>query len=623
MTRYGVILRSPWGDVRIPSDFRHMIEVKQYLIERLVDAVRTACGVEVTLAKSDLGVPPSSELGDFTFTTFPLAKQCSKSPQMIAGAVAAALSGDDTIVRADAVGPYVNLMLTDTTRGNYITDVTARLAKSAKKEKDATLIEYFHANTHKAVHIGHVRNITMGEAIARLLEWSGKNVVRMNYQGDIGPHVAKCLWGFMRLCGGGEGDPRGMSDAGIPDELARLASDVRCRRAGEGQGAWLSRVYSAAHHASEHSKEIAAEIADINKRLYDGDPELVKMWELTRAWCLDDFNRMYQEFGVKFERLYFESEVEKRGLELVRELVKKGVAKESQGALIMDFSDTDLGVLVLVTGAGTALYGAKEVALAELKTKEYKNIAKSLHLVGEEQTLYFKQILETLKRMQSPLADKSEHIVYGLVRLPEGKMSSREGMVVLYDDLLNELVYLSREETKSRHVEWDEKQIDAVARAIALAAIKFEMLKADGRKTIIFDSKRAIDLQGDTGPYLLYTFARINSILRKRVTSPPLEGGDTEGVWPLLTTPEERAVLSLLMRTQDVVSQAASEYRPSLVLHHLLDLVKTFNTFYHEHRVLEAETAELRDARLILITIVRDQLNACMGFLGIATLDEM
>lgn len=611
-----------------------MDTVKKHVVGRFADAVRIACGVEVSHDQVKLEIPPSSDLGDFAIATFSLAKVCAKSPQMIAGGVAAALSGDDVIASAVAVGPYINVALTDASRGLAIGAVQEFLSKPTKREKDTTLIEYFHANTHKAVHIGHVRNFTMGEAIARLLEWSGKNVVRVNYQGDIGPHVAKCIWGFMRLCGGGEGDPRGMSDAGIPDELARLASDVRCRRAGEGQGAWLSRVYSAAHHASEHSEEIAAEIKDINKKLYDGDPELVKVWKLTREWCLADFERMYQEFGVKFDRLYFESEVEKRGLELVRELVKKGVAKESQGALIMDFSDTDLGVLVLVTGVGIALYGAKEVALAELKTKEYKNIAKSLHLVGEEQTLYFKQILETLKRMQSPLAHKSEHIVYGLVRLPEGKMSSREGTVVLYDDLFNELVHLSREETHSRHTEWDEKRVDTVARAIALAAIKFEMLKADGRKTIIFDTKRAIDLHGDTGPYLLYTFARINSILRRvkespprsewERTSPPLSKGGRGGVnWSLINTSEERAVLSLLMRTGDVVSQAAVEYRPSLLLHHLLDLVKTFNTFYHEHRVLEAETPALRDARLMLVRTVGEQLTVGLGFLGISTLDEM
>ncbi|MDO8435667.1 MAG: arginine--tRNA ligase [bacterium] len=594
-----------------------MDSVKKDVTERFADAVRTACGVEVSLDTIKLETPPTSDLGDFAIATFFLAKECAKSPQMIAGGITAALVSDDSIASASAVGPYVNITLTDAARGQLITAVQEYLSNPASQEKGTTLIEYFHANTHKAVHIGHVRNITMGEAIARLLEWSGKNVVRVNYQGDIGPHVAKCIWGFMRLCGGGDGDPRGMSDAGISDELAHLMSDVRCRRAGEGQGAWLSRVYSAAHHASEQSEEIAAEIKDLNKKLYDGDPDLMKVWKLTRQWCLDDFDRMYKEFGLKFDRLYFESEVEKRGLELVHELVKTGVAKESQGALIMDFSDTDLGVLVLVTGAGTALYGAKEVALAELKTKEYKNITKSFHLVGEEQTLYFRQIIETLKRMNAPLAEKSEHIVYGLVRLPEGKMSSREGTVILYEDLLNELMQLSREETGSRHADWNEEQVDATARAISLAAIKFEMLKADGKKTIIFDTKRAIDLHGDTGPYLLYTFARMNSILRKAKT----ESKKCE--WSLLNSPDERAVLSLLMRTGDFVSQAASEYRPSLVLHHLLDLAKTFNTFYHEHRVLEAETPALRDARLMLVKTVGEQLRLGLGFLGIATLDEM
>ena len=241
--------------------------LKNHLIKQFANAVRTACGVEVSHDQVKLETPPSSDLGDFAIAAFPFAKECGKSPQMIAGGIAAALASDDVVGTASAVGPYVNVTLTDAARGQLIGAVQDFLSKPAKREKGATLIEYFHANTHKAVHIGHVRNITMGEAIARLLEWSGKNVVRVNYQGDIGPHVAKCIWGFMRLCGGGEGDPRGMSDAGIPDELARLASDVRCRRAGEGQGAWLSRVYTAAHHASEHRKEIAAEIQDINKKL--------------------------------------------------------------------------------------------------------------------------------------------------------------------------------------------------------------------------------------------------------------------------------------------------------------------------------------------------------------------
>src|SRR3989338_2170318 len=254
------------------------------------------------------------------------------------------------------------------------------------------MVEYFHANTHKGVYIGHVRNICLGESLCRMLEFSGSKVVRVNYQGDIGPHVAKCLWGILNL----------KEKVGVPPQQNRLR--------------WLGNVYVEANKLIEGNEQLEAETKQLLLRIYSGDKELNKLWKETRQWCLDEFNDMYRDFGVNYNEFYFESEVEFEARKISQQLLKDGVAKESDGAIIMDLKPYMLGVFILLTKDGTALYSSKDIALARKKISKYK-LDRFVHVVGREQELHFKQLFKTLELIGSKekeFAAKTYHLIYRL-----------------------------------------------------------------------------------------------------------------------------------------------------------------------------------------------------------------
>lgn len=565
-----------------------MDRIFEYLTHRL-----STLGVAPELI--DFEPTPRPELGDIAVPCFLFAKEMKRPPAEIARGLAAGFTPDDILTHVEAIGPYLNFTLAPAVwNAAAIKGVRSGVTR---KRGDQIIVEFFHANTHKAVHIGHLRNLCLGSAIANLLEADGYEVVRVNYQGDIGPHVAKCLWALQKS---GQKQP----PFGLPPSL------------------WLAQLYVEGHRQFEDDPKVAAEIREVNKKIYAGDPVLRRLWEETRAWCLEDFEILYHRFGVRFDRLYFESEVEERAQSLARELLERGVLCESQGAIIADLTDAGLDVLVIITGDGTPLYGAKDLALAELKTREYPKAHRSLHVVGHEQEFYFKQLLEIFKRGKFTLGDKSEHLVYALVRLPEGKMSSRGGTVVTYYDVWEKLFERALAEVEVRHggrnePVWDEKKRLHTAERIALAALRIGMLRSESNREIVFDWDEAMRLEGDTGPYLLYTYARIQSIFRKAGERDPRAN------LALLTSPEECLVIRSLAAFPRAISVATTARKPNLLVTALFDVAHAFNEFYHAQRVLEAESAELKKSRLMLCNAVAQTLERGLGLLGIEVVEEM
>lgn len=536
-------------------------------------------------------VPPDSLMGDFAFPCFVLAKEMKKSPVNIAKDLAAKVKVSGIIKEAKAVGPYLNFFINNEDLAETIITKVLKEKEDygkGKKNHKVVLVEFFHANTHKGIHIGHIRNISYGAAIANILEFSGNDVKRVNYEGDIGPHVAKCLWGYMNL---GEKPPK------------------------TGKEEWLGKLYSKANNKEKEDEKVKEEIKEINKKIYSGDKKISELWKKSRQWCLDDFDKFYLEFGVKYDRLYFESEVEKRGVEIAKELLKKGVAKESEGALIVDLNDYGLGIYVVLTKDGNPVYHTKDLGLAELKTKEYK-IDESLHVVGKEQELYFKQLFKTFELIKSPLAGKSKHLIYELVMLPEGKMSSREGNVILYNDLIAKLKELSREEVVKRHADWSKKKVDSAVHDIAFGALKFGMICKESNRKIIFDWNQVLDFEGDTGPYIQYSHARICSVLAKVKTKPKTAD------FSLLQKPIEKKVVKLLGDYPEVIARSAQEYKTHIIANYLLELAHAFNEFYHECQILKEEK-ELMKARLMLIIAVKQVIESGLNVLGINAPEQM
>jgi len=373
---------------------------------------------------------------------------------------------------------------------------------------------------------------------------------------------------------------------------------------------WLGELYAETEKRMEDEK-VANEVAGINKKLYEGDKEIIKLWKGTRKWSLDYFDEIYKELGTKFDRFYFESEVGKKGLKISEDILKKGMAKESEGAIIVDLEKYGLGIFVLVSKDKTPLYPAKDLELAELQFNEFK-FDKCIHLVSTEQNLYFKQLFKTLELIKSPVANKKYHLPYELVTLKEGKMASRLGNVVLYKQLRDKVIEKVLEEMKDREMENKEK----IAKSVGIGAMKYGMLKVSPEKVIFFDWEEALKLEGNTGPYLQYAYTRCSGILRKSKK------------WKAVCkvkelTEHEKILVKILSRFSELVEQASNDLRPSHICNYLYELATTFNNFYENCPVLKAEDEQTKNFRLTLVDSTGMVLKNALILIGIEALEKM
>ena len=555
-----------------------------------VELLYKASGME------NIPVEPAREgFGDLSSRiAFDIASKEKKNPAEIAKTIAGSInaSKSEFFSEIKAVGPYINFYMNDSAYGLILKKILKEKNKfgEGKKTRKQMMVEYFHANTHKGVHIGHIRNISLGESVCRLLEFSGNKVIRANYQGDIGPHVAKCLWGFINLYH--EKAPK------------------------ENRGVWLGKVYSEASQKVKGNEELEKQVQELNIELYAKDKKVYDIWKKTRQWCLDDFDKFYKEFGVKFDELYFESQTEGPGKEISLDLLKKGIAKKDQGAVIMDLKADDLGVFVLLTKEGYPLYSAKDLGLAKIKFDKYK-LDKSIHVVGKEQEFHFNQLFKTFaKAGMHKAAEVSYHLIYELVMLPEGKMSSREGTMVLYEDLKNKLMEITRSEVKKRHEDWSEKKIEDTATKIAFAAIKFTMLKRESNRTLIFDWDQALSLEGDSGPYLQYAYVRTNGILNKAEFKMKLSGKYS-------FNDEEKKLIKELSLFPGIADKSASSLAPNTLCAYLIHIAAQLNRFYVASPVLKAEKKEERETRLAIVAATNLILANALELLGIEAPEAM
>ncbi len=537
--------------------------------------------------------PPQPEFGDAAFPCFTISKKLRKAPDEIAKNLSEKLRPSGLVVKVEPKGGYLNFFADWGKIGQEairrILREGEKYGKGKRKGKNI-MVEYCHFNTHKAVHIGHIRTACLGESLSRILEFSGYRVIRANYQGDIGPHVARCIWGFLKLYKGKEPEKE--------------------------KGKWLGKVYAEASKKLKENERYAKEVDEINKKIYAGDPELTRVWKKTRKWSLDYFDKIYRTFGIKFDRLYFESEVEKLGTKIVRNLLEKGIAKKSEEAIVMDLKKYGLGVFLLLKSDRTPLYSTKDIGLAELKSREYR-IDKSVHVVGSEQKLYFQQLFKTFELAKSPLAKKSYHLCYELVNLPTGKMASREGDVILYEDVLEELKKHAREETAKRNPEMEKEKLGQVSDNIALASLKYDMIKMSPSKTIIFDWRQALDFEGNAAPYLQYTYARAHSIVRKSGVK-EIRGFDMN----LLKHPMERELIKMISEFPGLIRNASEDLRPHYVAKYCFELSTRFNEFYQFMPVIHAQ-AGMKTARLALVKAVSVVLKNALKLLGIEVQERM
>lgn len=555
--------------------------------------------------QSQITLAPENIAGDFAFPCFQLAKTLGKSPLEISKELEGKLKTNQLFEKFVATGPYLNAFISSQQLANDIlSEIQTKKADYGKGDptNKQILIEGRNANTHKALHIGHLRNILVSESLARIIAYAGNEVVSVCYPGDIGAHVAKWIWYYLNFYEG------------------ELPENNFTQRVGD--------IYTKATlKVDENPDQYKADIAELQKKLEDGDPELQKVWKETRELCLKDFVRILNElWSTKIDKRYFESEVEQLGIEIVKKMLADGIAEHSQGAVAINLEDYKLGRFLLLKSTGASLYSTKDIALAYKKREDYPNYDASIYVVGSEQIHHFEQLFKTLEIIGFD-PSKLKHLAYGLLDLKEGKMSSRAGNVILYETFRDQLLQKANEMMAERNISAEEKT--ETAKAIAFGAMKFQILLQDSEKKILFDEETALSFEGETGPYIQYTYARIASIIKKSIPlmkgedSQSESGGSNDLDYTLLNTEEDKKLLLQIAKLPEEVQKAAQGYKPNYVARFCLDTAQLFNSYYHNHKIIDETNPELSKARLALSQTVQQVLKNGLELLSIDVVESM
>ena len=551
--------------------------------EVIINLLKKETKLKKTEIEKLIEIPPSIEMGDFAFPCFSLSKQFKKNPQRIAEELKSKINLPKQIKKIQVNGAYLNFFVD---RKIFAKDLINQILKEKndfgkKKFNLKRMIEFSQPNTHKAFHVGHIRGTSLGESLSRISEFFGEKVTRANYSGDTGMHIAKWIWCYKKY-----------------HSKEKLKEDE----------SWIASVYVDAIKRLSANEKFQKEVDIINKKIEDkSDKKINELWKKTRQLSVDSWKKIYNELNTHFDIHYFESEVENRGKEITKELVKKGIAKVSDGATIIDFGK--LGVLVFLRKDGTVLYAGKDLALAEEKIK--KKLDKYVYVVADEQNLYLQQIFKTLELMKFE-SKKFHHVSYGMVKLPEGKMSSRTGDNILYSDFLKEVVDFTKKRIKEKTIKINKTELNKRALIVSIAAIKYSMLKQGANKDIVFKKQDALNFEGDTGPYLLYSYARANSILKKVKSNKKLSIKNLEQ--------SEIKLTIKLSQFPDIALNAYHSFNPALIANYSYQLAQIFNEFYHACPVLNSEQESFR---LALVKSFKQVLGNSLNLLGIETLDKM
>jgi arginyl-tRNA synthetase len=565
------------------------------IVERLKLKAAAAAGVnpETVVWRH----PEVEEFGDYA-TNLALV---NKGGREMAEKIAAALSGDEDIDTVKVEGPgFVNVRLKERVWPKGLIDVLGRREEYGKGEQFAgrkMMVEYAHPNTHKELHIGHMRTLITGEAVARILEKNGAEVFRANYQGDIGPHVAKAIWGTEKILA-----ERGLSW----EEAEKMSLFERAHLLGEG--------YIKGSSEYETNKQ---EIDDLNKGLYEKKADKSDIYSRTRQWSLDYYKSFYERFGTKFDRLFFESEVADRGKELVMKNVGR-VFTESEGAIIFDGEKFGLHKRVFVTADSNPTYEGKEMALAYLQRETF-NFDRCIHVVANEQTGYFAVVIKALEELDKEFVGREYHLPMGMVSLVGKKIASRTGVIMTVDSLIDEVKALGRGLVKAEGM--TNQEIEEIVETVTLAAVKYSVLKTNPELNVVFDVKQSVNLEGSSGPYLQYTYARCRSVIFKSGGEIKTEESATAEACKL--TEEELRVMRWLQRYPEAVAEAGVRLGPNVIGTYLQELAARFNTFYNQHSILSADNESQKMWRLRLTSGVAGVLKNGLELLGIRTLERM
>jgi len=508
------------------------------------------------------------------------------------------------ISRIDAVKGYLNLYFSTAVYANRVVDEVLasglEFGRGAKKN-ERVMVEFSQPNTHKAFHVGHLRSAILGDSLARIVDFAGYDLVRANYPGDIGLHVIRWLWAYLKFHNGEEPE-----------------TDITN---------WMGKVYADAAKKLEENPELEAEVRALYARWDQRDPEIFALWKKTRQWSLNGFDQIYNQLDVGFDKYYFNSEEEQPGKEIVADLVKRKIAVDERpdGPVIVKLDellgnkDEKYRVLVILRSDGTALYATEDLSLVLHKFRDYPDMVRSIYVVDVRQSLHFTQVFKTLEIAGYEQAKKCRHVAYELVTLPGNVvMSSREGTVVLLENLIREAISRAKEETHKKNPSLTVEQLNDIAQAIGLGALKYPLLARENARVVTFDWQSALDFNGQAAPYIQYAHVRCNSILRKAQAEP----ANLKAEFNYDLEPAEVQLIDLISRFPTEVQRAALEYKPLIIASIAYDIAKAFASFYDKCPVIQAEK-DIRNARLRLVIAAKQTMANALRLLGIQAPEVM
>ncbi|MFH1159960.1 MAG: arginine--tRNA ligase [bacterium] len=604
------------------------------------DKIRDLCTIAVKelygqeLAPSVIGFEKTKQdiEGDFTVVIFPLVKYSRKSPEQTTAEVGQFLAQRlPEIKDFNVIKGFLNLVLTeDFWIGFLYAHVNSvEFGTSLARNDLPVVLEYSSPNTNKPLHLGHIRNNLLGYSLALILGANGYDVRKVNLVNDRGIHICKSLLAYMRWGEGETPQSSGMKSDHLVGKYyvlfeQHLKEEIRS----------LIETGMIEDEAMKVASLIG-QAQDILRQWETRDPIILRLWQTMNGWAYDGFDKTYRRLGVRFDKIYYESDTYLLGKELVFEGLEKGLLfQKSDGSIWIDLTDEGLDEKLLLRADGTSVYITQDLGTAEERYEEY-HPSKMIYVVGNEQIYHFDVLKRVLKKLGKPSANALYHLSYGMVELPEGKMKSREGKVVDADDLMDEMFQTAEETTRElgKVGDFPQEEAERLFNMLGMGALKYFILKVDPKKNMLFDPKESIDFNGNTGPFIQYTYARIQSLLRKASDAGyqfavcslqfPVTSHQSPVTEKLSMLPVERELIRLLYLYPTVVKQAGEELSPALVANYIYELAKEYNQFYQEIPVLREENPEIIRFRLVLSTFTGSVLKKGMALLGIEAPDRM
>ena len=595
------------------------MSIDNIIAQATAEAVKSLYGVDFEAGKITLQATRKEFEGNIAVVVFPFLKASKKSPEATAQEIGEYLAAHCEAVKGfNVIKGFLNIVI----KPGFWCDMLKHIAaeadfgfKAAAPDSELVMIEYSSPNTNKPLHLGHVRNNLLGYSLSLIMKACGYRVVKTNIVNDRGIHICKSMLAWEKWGNGitpekagkkGDhliGDFYVMFDKHYKDEVKQLIAE------------------GLSEEEAKNRAPLMVEAREMLQRWEAGDEAVRSVWRMMNQWVYDGFDVTYKRLGVDFDKIYYESETYLEGKQKVLEGLEKGIMyRKEDGSVWADLTADGLDHKLLLRSDGTSVYMTQDIGTAKLRYQDYP-IDKMIYVVGNEQNYHFQVLSLLLDKLGFKWGKDLVHFSYGMVELPEGKMKSREGTVVDADDLMDEMIATAKE-TSAELGKLDDcspEEADEIARIIGLGALKYFILKVDPRKNMTFNPKESIDFNGNTGPFIQYTYARIRSLLRKAAEA----GIDYNSNYDVEPNEKEVALIQKIADFPQVVAEAGRTYSPALIANYVYDLVKEYNQFYHDYSILREEDEAVRRFRLKLSEVTGDTVRRATGLLGIEVPERM